>query len=986
MVSQKSARKLVLAILGAVVLHSIKRWSASAEAESSATFSLPQAVRSAAAASMVASMLASSPALAEEDGLKSLESKLNERDQGIERLTEEKLRPRMRLSEVEKLEREEIQTARSAERLKEKQIAAEEQKAKERAKEMERKEKAQIEKEEKQAKDKIQSELEATKANIQKKEKQAVEEARRVERDEKKAAREMEKQALQAKTDKDRLAAEEASETAFNAATEKAEKAILEAQSISEEELTKALEKAEDARTAAAEKAELLEKAAVEKFETALSQAAETAERAEKDAVFEEEAVEQAVVETVDAIEKEDLLEENQLLEKAKVALSAGWTFAAPLVIPGIFIALYAVLASFSAPPPEPCLGAESEETRKMMGRQERPKTSKANMDPWNDEKKRMAAVGSGAMAVAAVLMSSGPVSGFVSPSSAKLTSRSVQRMAEGAKAQTTPEQSSKPSTFGRATLAQGAVAAVAVAAVRRRSVGCLAKKASKVIRLATKAKSSKITGADPLHVIISGAGVGGLLLAKALSKEPTIKVTLLEQASSFQRFGGPIQLASNALSTIRDIDEGLFEELMKRFTFTGYRRNGLVDALRSEWYCTFDAMKDAADLFDLPYTGVVDRPDLQEIMLKAIPAGCLSNSQKVSRYEVLPNNEGVKVFTQDGKEYQGDVLIGADGIWSATRAQMWNEDQKGPNSGCTYSGYIVFAGETIYKPEDYFDVGYKVYMGPKRYFVTSDVGRGRIQWYAFVAVAEGEEVPSDPLEKREYVKAAFQGWSPQIADLLDATPANTVEDRSLYDRPPSLFKSWAKGPVALLGDACHAMMPNLGQGGGQAMEDAHCILQKLKDLTDRSQVPDALQDYYRSRILRASAVQGLSRLASDILLGTFTFPWKPEEGLSAPYGKGRGDVSYESVVVNYLKYILPATFTGQFTFLYSFHPFKWTKDEVQKLVEEVMDRHKIEAHDAWQRRQQAVEKGEVEKFEEECRQESFFALVAQVAGGIDQK
>lgn len=390
---------------------------------------------------------------------------------------------------------------------------------------------AQIEKEEKQAKDKIQSELEATKANIQKKEKQAVEEARRVERDEKKAAREMEKQALQAKTDKDRLAAEEASETAFNAATEKAEKAILEAQSISEEELTKALEKAEDARTAAAEKAELLEKAAVEKFETALSQAAETAERAEKDAVFEEEAVEQAVVETVDAIEKEDLLEENQLLEKAKVALSAGWTFAAPLVIPGIFIALYAVLASFSAPPPEPCLGAESEETRKMMGRQERPKTSKANMDPWNDEKKRMAAVGSGAMAVAAVLMSSGPVSGFVSPSSAKLTSRSVQRMAEGAKAQTTPEQSSKPSTFGRATLAQGAVAAVAVAAVRRRSVGCLAKKASKVIRLATKAKSSKITGADPLHVIISGAGVGGLLLAKALSKEPTIKVTLLEQA-----------------------------------------------------------------------------------------------------------------------------------------------------------------------------------------------------------------------------------------------------------------------------------------------------------------------------------------------------------------------------------------------------------------------------------------------------------------------
>eukprot|EP00959_Pyramimonas_sp_CCMP1952_P256995 5369439-Pyramimonas_sp.AAC.1 len=67
----------------------------------------------------------------------------------------------------------------------------------------------------------------------------------------------------------------------------------------------------------------------------------------------------------------------------------------------------------------------------------------------------------------------------------------------------------------------------------------------------------------------------------------------------------------------------------------------------------------------------------------------------------------------------------------------MWNEDKKGPNSGCSYSGYIVFAGETVYQPEDYFEVGYKVYMGPKQYFVTSDVGRGRIQWYAFVGVPE---------------------------------------------------------------------------------------------------------------------------------------------------------------------------------------------------------------------------------------------------------
>eukprot|EP00438_Fugacium_kawagutii_P033290 Skav219619 [mRNA] locus=scaffold628:154722:155768:- [translate_table: standard] len=287
--------------------------------------------------------------------------------------------------------------------------------------------KAQIEKEEKEAKAKIQRELEAQKAKIKKDEKAAIDEARRVEREEKKVARDMEKKALQAKADSDRLKAEEASETAFNAATEKAEAAILAAEQRSEDELSKALEQAEQAKEAAAERAELLEKASTDKYEAALSQIADAAERAEKDAIFEEEAVEQQVVATVDAIEKEDLLEENAALEKAKEILTSAWSIAAPLVIPGIFIALYAILASFSAPPPEPCLGAEEEEIRKVMGRAERPKTAKANMDPWSGEAKHMVGVGTGAMALLAVFMSSGPVSGFVTTSSAPLPSRTVR-------------------------------------------------------------------------------------------------------------------------------------------------------------------------------------------------------------------------------------------------------------------------------------------------------------------------------------------------------------------------------------------------------------------------------------------------------------------------------------------------------------------------------------------------------------------------------
>lgn len=139
-----------------------------------------------------------------------------------------------------------------------------------------------------------------------------------------------------------------------------------------------------------------------------------------------------------------------------------------------------------------------------------------------------MAGVGTGAMALLAVLMSNGPVSGFVSTSSNKVSSRSAHNTQRTLVA-STPSQPVQPTTtLGRATLAQGVVAvAVVAAACRKRAVKHVGRW-SKVVRFA---KPSAITGKDPLHVIISGAGVGGLLLAKALSKEPTIKVTLLEQA-----------------------------------------------------------------------------------------------------------------------------------------------------------------------------------------------------------------------------------------------------------------------------------------------------------------------------------------------------------------------------------------------------------------------------------------------------------------------
>ena len=85
-----------------------------------------------------------------------------------------------------------------------------------------------------------------------------------------------------------------------------------------------------------------------------------------------------------------------------------------------------------------------------------------------------------------------------------------------------------------------------------------------------------------PLKVAIAGGGVGGLTAALCMLKKG-FDVTVYEKTAAFARFGGPIQFASNALSVLKEIDESLFERVMKKFTFTGTRACGIKDGLRSD-------------------------------------------------------------------------------------------------------------------------------------------------------------------------------------------------------------------------------------------------------------------------------------------------------------------------------------------------------------------------------------------------------------------
>ena len=164
--------------------------------------------------------------------------------------------------------------------------------------------------------------------------------------------------------------------------------------------------------------------------------------------------------------------------------------------------------------------------------------------------------------------------------------------------------------------------------------------------------------------------------------------------------------------------------------------------------------------------------------------------------------------------------------------------------------------------------MGYRVFLGNRQYFVSSDVGGGKQQWYAFHCEAAGGTDAEGT--RKDRLMSIFGHWCDDVTDLIRNTPEEDVLRRDIYDRPPIL--SWSRGRVTLLGDSAHAMQPNLGQGGCMAIEDAYTLagelttaLAEADGVPSKARLRDALQLYENKRKLRVSTIHGMARLAAEM-------------------------------------------------------------------------------------------------------------------------
>jgi salicylate hydroxylase len=345
-------------------------------------------------------------------------------------------------------------------------------------------------------------------------------------------------------------------------------------------------------------------------------------------------------------------------------------------------------------------------------------------------------------------------------------------------------------------------------------------------------------------RVAVVGGGIGGLSAALALLRAG-FDVRVYEQSRGVSEVGAGIQLAPNCTRILHRLGVlAAIERVAVATVSIDFRR---WDDGRLLSRTPLGA--DIAARYGAPYLHA-HRRDLVTVLAAAVGADRIETGRRC--VGVSTGGAGAEVRFADGGDATADVVVGADGIHSVVREALYGPER------ARFTGYVAYRGLVPAERLDHLALApaCAVRLGPGAHFVHYFVSGGRLHNVVCVAeedswIRESWTDPADPDELR----AAFAGWHPVVRGIIDAL------DRplkwALFDRPP--LPRWSTGPVTLLGDACHPMLPYGAQGAAQAIEDA-AVLAACLAQADGGDLAAALVRYETIRRGRATRLQEMSR------------------------------------------------------------------------------------------------------------------------------
>ena len=372
---------------------------------------------------------------------------------------------------------------------------------------------------------------------------------------------------------------------------------------------------------------------------------------------------------------------------------------------------------------------------------------------------------------------------------------------------------------------------------------------------------------------LIAGGGIGGLASALAVSRAGW-EVKLLERTPSFSEVGAGIQLGPNVVKVLHGWgladaleDVAAFpERLQVRSAVSG----NVLTELRLGGVMT--------KRYGAPYI-TVHRADLHALLLSAVQrqtGATLHLNMPVQ--SVSQSAQSVTAQTACGPALGGDVLVGADGLWSAVRQHLLND---GPPRRTGHLAYRALVAQ-CQLPERLRSQQVTVWLGPRMHCVHYPERNG--DWLNSVAFVHGQVGTDlhdwDHSANATGLASALAGSCAGLQDLVQAVPGWRLW--VMHDRTPMQNATQlARGRVALLGDAAHPMRPYLAQGAGMALEDAAALGVALGSVQSSTQeVPKALERYAQGRWQRNARVQARALRNGQIFHAQGLLRWSRDVSL----------------------------------------------------------------------------------------------------------